>query len=377
MAIGGDFKPYDLNIDFHRAGINVLNHRDPILNAPQTGWNYLPTYAIFLAGNVFIERHFGVPWMMISRVGPILFDLGVVVLVGLLAGRKHAPAARFQYATNPLIIMVAAIHGQMEPLCLLFAVGSFVLIRRDGPDLTGRRVLLAGVLIALAISVKTWPALFIPALLIGLPDWRRRCRLLAAMSGALIVLFVTMPLTVGTPVRQLPKVMSVMLGYHPIVGTFGWSSVVMWLHPVPTAKLLHDPFSAAIGSVGSLLTLVAIAAAVWWWRRAHPVDIAMVSASTFQLVTASHGVQYLSWAMPFATARPTRWTGLMGMALSVYAAFGYYVMTLVRNWRQLAPWYYMASLLVIPVIALALPWGRRQVSPAEGDSEPALAGAVP
>jgi hypothetical protein len=377
MWVGHGFAPYDLNIDFHRAGVNALHHRDPILNAPETGWNYLPTYAIFLAGNEWIHLHLGLSWLTVSRIGPILFDLGVVALVGLLAGRRHGAAARFQYACNPLIIMVSAIHGQMEPLCLLFGVGAFVLIRKDGPELTRKRVLLAGLLIGLAISVKTWPALLIPALLIGLPDWRRRRELLTAMFGVLIALFVTMPLTVGTPIGQLPKVMGVMLGYHPVVGTFGWSSLVMWLHPVKTEKLLHDPFSATIGSIGSLLTLAAIAAAIWWWRRAHSVDIAMVSASAFQIVTASHGVQYLSWAMPFATARPTRWSGVMQVAISLYAAFGYLVMTLLTNWRQVAPWYYMASLLVIPAIVLALPWRRRQAETMEMTrDEPVLVDAA-
>ncbi|KAB2344057.1 glycosyltransferase family 87 protein [Actinomadura rudentiformis] len=381
LLVAGDFKPYDLNIDFHRAGVNALEHRDPILNAPQTGWNYLPTYALFLAGNVFVERQFDVPWMVVSRIGPILFDLGVVALVGLLAAPSFRSTARFLYAVNPLTVLVSAVHGQMEPLCLLFALGAFVLILRgERAALTTRRVLLAGMLIALAISVKTWPALFLPALLIALPTWRHRVQLVGAMGGVLVALFVTMPLTVGTPVSKLPDVMSVMLGYHPVVGTFGWSSVLLWLNPVPKAELLHDPFTQTIGTIGTVLTLAAISAAVWWWRRAHPVDIAMVSASAFQVATASHGVQYLEWAMPYATARPARWTWLMSIVISLYAGAGYLVMTLLRNWNDIAPYYYMSGLIVVAAIVIALPWARRQWEP-EGDrpgsAEPALVGAAP
>ncbi|MFI0451322.1 glycosyltransferase family 87 protein [Actinomadura sp. 6N118] len=361
LVVAGDFKPYDLHIDFHRAGVNALEHRDPILNSPETGWNYLPTYALFLAANVFVERQFDVPWMVVSRIGPILFDLGVVVLVGLLAAPAFKRTARLLYAVNPLTVLVSAVHGQMEPLCLLFALGAFVLILRcrgaDGPST--RRVVLAGILIALAISVKTWPALFLPALLMALPGWRHRLRLVAAAGGVLVALLVTMPLTVGTPVGKLPEVLGVMIGYHPIIGTFGWSSVVLWLHPIETGELLHDPFSATLGSIGSLLTLAAIAAAVWWWRRAHPADVAMVSASAFQVVTASHGVQYLEWAMPFATARPTRWTWLMSLTISVYAGAGYLVMTLLKNWGEVRPYYYMSGLVVIAAIVVAVPWARR------------------
>ena len=49
-----------------------------------------------------------------------------------------------------------------------------------------------------------------------------------------------------------------------------------------------------VGVIGSVLTLLAVAAAIWWWRRADPLVVASVSASAFQISTAGHGAQYLT-----------------------------------------------------------------------------------
>jgi hypothetical protein len=159
FVIAHDVAPYDLVNDFRIAGENVLAHQDPTLNSRPRGWNYLPTYGFLLAGMVAVEESTGLPWLWVARVLPITFDLGVTGLVYLLARPEKAGLRAFQYACTPIAIFVSAVHGQMEPLCLLFAVGAFLALRR-GP---APRVVLAGVLIALAISVKTWPVLFLPA----------------------------------------------------------------------------------------------------------------------------------------------------------------------------------------------------------------------
>jgi hypothetical protein len=314
LAVVTDVRPPDLNIDFRAAGVNALEHRDPALHAVRDlGWNYLPTYALFLAANEWVCRTLDLSWMLVSRIGPIFFDLGVALLVGRLATRREA----FQYACFPLPVLVSAVHGQMEPLCLLFAVGAFTVLHRPR---------LAGVLLALAISVKTWPALFIPALLFALPGRRERRRALAALFSVLVVLLVTMPLTVGTPVGHAP-----------------------------------DVDREVVSRIGTLLTLSAVLGAIWLWRRAHALDIAQVSASAFQVVTAGHGVQYLSWAGPFATVRQTRLFLVLQGVLGLYAAVGYLVLGLskIETYRVWSDWYFLASLLVIPLIAAAQPWSRR------------------
>jgi len=225
--------PYDLMLDFRVAGENVLQHQDLMLNSRERGWNYLPTYGFVMAGAVSVQELTGLPWVVVARIPAIVSDLGVVAVVHALADKEKAGLRAFQYACTPIAVLVSAVHGQMEPLCLLLALGAFLALR------SRPRVGLAGVLIGLAISVKTWPALFLPALLLALPGWGARARLLAGAAAVGLVLLLTQPLTVGSPVRQLPATVARILSYHSPGGSWGWSSVVYAYSPY-TAENYED-----------------------------------------------------------------------------------------------------------------------------------------
>ena len=104
LALAWRTQPYDLANDFQTAGWDVLHHQDPILNNRPNGWGSLPPYAFVLAGAYWGSVHLHVSWLIIARIPAILSDLGVVVLVGMLAGaageraalrRLSTPAARW------------------------------------------------------------------------------------------------------------------------------------------------------------------------------------------------------------------------------------------------------------------------------------------
>ena len=80
------------------------------------------------------------------------------MLVGTLAGGERAALRRFQYACNPLAILVSSVHGQAEPFCFLFVLAAFAVILRAGPHVSGRRASAAGILLGLGIAAQTWPA---------------------------------------------------------------------------------------------------------------------------------------------------------------------------------------------------------------------------
>ncbi|ROO82699.1 uncharacterized protein DUF2029 [Actinocorallia herbida] len=368
LALVQDVEPYDLVNDFHRAGENILAHRDPILHTRPLGWNYTPLYAFVLAPAVWVEQSLGVPWLVVGRIAPIAFDLGVMLLVGRLASPGTSALRRFQYGCLPLPIMVSAVHGQMEPLCLLFAVGAFVVVRRPW---------LAGALLGLAVSVKSWPALFLPALLLGLPGARERIRAAAAAAAVPAVLLLTLPLTAGTPVAAFPHIARTLLGYSPSVGTWGWPAVLLEVRPAEPTPW-EDPFYLAVRKVGTLLTLAAVVAALWLWRRARATDTALAVSSAFQAVTASHGVQYLLWPTPFAVADPPRRAAWLFTATGLYTAVGYLVLPSLtpETWAVWGPWYPVASVPVVLVVLWTLPWGRR-ARQAEGEGPVPEAHPVP
>jgi hypothetical protein len=213
--------------------------------------------------------------------------------------------------------------------------------------------------------VKTWPALFLPALLLAVPGWGRRARLLAGAGGVCLVLLLTQPLTVGSPARQLPAAVARILSYHSPGGSWGWSSVIYAYSPYTAENYEDSTLWGTVGLIGSVLTLLALAAAIWWWRRADPLVVASVSASVFQITTAGHGAQYLTWPAPFMILRPTRLVPLLQLGLGLWAWFAYFgaAVLVPAAWNSwfLDVWR-MSSLLLVVLFVLALPWRQRGVT---------------
>ena len=362
LAFAYRIQPYDLVNDFQTAGFDVLHHQDPILNARQNGWGSLPVYAFVLAGSLWTTLHVHVSWLIIARIPAILCDVGVVVLVGVLAraAGERAALRRFQYACNPLAILVSSVHGQAEPFCFLFALGALAIILQAGPQVSGRLAVVAGILFGVAIATQTWPAVFGPALLLALPSWRRRAQLAAGAAGVIALLFVTLPVTVGTPIAKLPYIATQLFETRPSFGNWGWAGVWLTVHPTNLA-VWEDPLWLHAGSIGTKVAVAGALLAWWWWRRAHPLDVATATTTALVALTPSFGTQYLLWQAPSATARPARLSMALQIVLGAWAAILYLPMQMLtaHNWVIADDVMLFVSLGVIAFMIVALPWRQR------------------
>jgi len=366
LALTWRTQPYDLANDFQTAGWDVLHHQDPIINTRQNGWGSLPPYAFMLAAAYWASVHLHINWLIIARIPAILSDLGVVVLVGVVAraAGERAALRRFQYACCPLAIVVSGIHGQAEPFCFLFCLAAFAVILRAGPQISGRRAAAAGVLFGLGVAAQTWPVVFGPALFLAVPAWRRRAQFTAGAAGILALLFVSLPLTVGTPVARLPYIATQFFETRPSFGTWGWGGLWLSMHPTKL-PVWQDPLWLTAGAVGTKVAIACALLAVWWWRRAHPLDIATATTTTLVALTPSFGTQYLLWQAPSAIARPARFSIALQVVLGVYAAMFYLPMEMLtyRNWEMANALMMLISIFVIAFMIAALPWERRRWQP--------------
>jgi Glycosyltransferase family 87 len=362
LALAYHTRPWDLAYDFQDVGYYTLHHHDPILSTPVVRWSYLPVYDFVLAGAYWAHIHSGVSWLITGRLPAIACDVGVVVMVGKVAEAVGQPAAlrRFQYACNPLPILISAVHGQVEPACILFSLAAFVVVLRRGRQISGRAAAASGLLLGLGIGTKTWPVLFGPALLLALPSARRRWQFTGAVVGTVALLFVTQPLTVGTPVSKLPTLVKIMTSYHPPIGTWGWSGVWVNIHPTKLSTT-QDPFWITVGSTGTKLAVLAALLAVWWWRRAHPLDIATATTTALLAFTPAFGTQYLLWQTPTRTAYPTPLSLPLQIVVGAYATVFYLPMSMLtwQNWQFTNKVMMVVSLGVIGLMIAAMPWGRR------------------
>jgi hypothetical protein len=352
-------KPYDILYDYRTVAHAVLHHQDPILHIRPSGWSYLPPYDFVLAGQMELQHLLHISWLYIGRSFSIFADLAVIVLVGVVAGADKGALRRFQYACYPIAIIAAL--GRMEATCLALFLGGLVLVLRR-PSVSAPRALGAGALLGLAVGVNSWPILFLPALWQALPSLRARLQATLGVGAVVGGLFITMPLTVGTPIRDLPRDARVILGYHATTGTWGWSAVVADFYRLHW----YSPASIVMGTVGSIVTLVAVIAAVWWWRRAHPLDLATVAPSALLATTASFGIQYLMWPVATLLARPSKRAWWFHVSVNAWAIISTELPAL-PGWaghpanRVLM----VVSPLVIAAIVASMPWERRTAVPAD------------
>lgn len=279
-----------------------------------------------------------------GRIAPVLADLTLIPLIGKLASRQGA-LRRFQYACNPLPILICAIHGQLEPEVLALGVGAFLVAR-------SRRPAAAGILLGVSMAIGSWSVLLAPGVLLTLPDVRTRVRAACYAVAVPLVSLLTSPLTVGTPVNRLPTVAHRLIGLRSVIGNWGWTVAVTHGH----LELI-----TSTGRIGLAALIIALAVAGYLWRRADPVDLTTALLITFLVVSPRVSVQYLVWPVPFLAARPTRFANPAVLAMGVWNGIGYLALGPRRgpSWAHPAMWY-ATSWLVIMLLILAMPWYRRR-----------------
>ncbi|MDN3354848.1 glycosyltransferase 87 family protein [Actinomadura sp. DC4] len=354
-AAADSWQPLDFVDGFKPAGQAILAHQDPVL-ATHGSWHFLPMIPYLYA----LGLRAGLPWEIAGRLVTVAADIALIPLVGRLAGEKNAAAARFAYACSPIALMVAVIHGQIEPVALVFLVAAYVMAR------SGRGGW-AGALFGFALSAGTWPVILLPPLLAMLPNWRERVHSVV-MTGVVPVFFlVTMPLVVHVGWVDLLHVARYLGGVRPVVGEWGWTA---WM---TGGNWALAPTAAGIGQVVLYLTLLAV---MWLWRRADRVDMTSAILLAFLIVTPRMGAQYLLWVVPFLVARPTRFSRPALWLAALWAGLGYIYLTHFDDagWWQNHQWWSRSSVAVIALLILAMPWGRR--TPAETE-EPATVRSQP
>jgi hypothetical protein len=342
------WQPVDFMNSFKPAGEAILAHRDPVLES-EGGWHFLPTIP-YIYGLLLWT---GIPWEVAGRLVTVVADIILIPLVGKLAGGKDAGLRAFQYACNPLAVLVAAVHGQVEPVSLLFGVAAFIVARNARTSRPVRNAIVAGLLMGLALCAKSWPIWLVPGMLLFLPDLRSRAYAFFATGVAPIFFLATLPIGAGTSLAQLPTIIRTIGDVRPIIGEWGWTALAVggdWTLDSDLARYGQWMIYGTLLVVGFL------------WRRADPIDLTTALLLAFMVVTPRLGAQYLMWFMPFLVARPTRfaWPAIIGTF--IWAAVGYLYLTQfddVRWWYLHAPWA-MSSAVLLPVLVAAMPWGTRR-----------------
>jgi hypothetical protein len=351
------WQPQDLGVDFLDAANSVLQGQDPVNHLHREGgWHFLPFMAYLLAGERQLGLWLGIGWGTVARLAPVLADVALIPLTGRLAppGTDEAAARRralcaFQYACMPVAVMVSSIHGQFAPITLMLGVAALLAARGGRPHL-------AGLLVGLSVTSTSWSVLLVPGIMLLVAGVRRRLIVLGWTAAVPAAFLLSSWLVLDTPLRRLPATAKAVISTRPVVGDWGWTTIVTHGRPDVSPTLAH---------IGTPLLLLALLAAGWWWRRADPLTLTIVLLLVFVMVTYRFGAQYLLWPLPLLIARPTRGMWAAITASGLWAAFGYLYTTRLTQgeWWHMHTWWSLSSLAVIPFLTRALPGHPRRGPP--------------
>ena len=216
------------------------------------------------------------------------------------------------WVANPLVILVAAIWGQLDPISTLLAVGALYYYRQGKESH-------AYLLASFGAAVKVWPALMIPIMLVASAR-KRGLRALRPLAGVLPPLLATVFLYAyyGSLLNSL-FVFVYARGIPTFAGAFSvngltWQQILFVLNSPPLPLFL-------------VAGIPAYAIALLWIYRKGDTDVAkwtVLSVLIFFLTYNYVNPQYFCWILPFLMLRHKKMASVVFTALPlVYVALSY------------------------------------------------------
>jgi hypothetical protein len=239
-------------------------------------------------------------------------------------------------------VLVAAHHGQAEPVLVALGLGAILLARRGGAGL-------AGALIGTAIAAKTWPVLLLPGVLAA--GGRRAVGRVLAGAAAVVVAAVA---SLGLLQAPFAEALHRLVGYRSLAGRWGWGALLHRLDVVGFGY--HGGGLAAVQAVGGALTLAAVAAALYGWYAGGGTDVELAVALPLAVlaVAPGFGVQYLTWPLALLLVRGGRLVSAYRILAGAWA-IAFYVAVVPDDRAEDPAWFAWSGLAVWGVVlALSL-----------------------
>jgi uncharacterized membrane protein len=295
--------------------------------------------------------HLGLPFHGTVQLFPIAADAGIAWLVQDFLGRRGARertrlAAAALVAFGPAFFVVSGYHGQIDPVAILPAVAALHLWANSG---LARRAIWAGLLIGVAASVKTIPAVMILALLPSARDLGEGARLVGAAAATFLVILAPFLAADGANVVKVLR----------YVGAPGLGGLSMFVQPdlvkafllqdlsikaSSATSALHDAASALVAA-GLALTGVLLVR-----LRAAPAQASVIVWLAVFVLNANWFPQYMVWGLPFLLM-----AGYLRATAAVQAALvPVLVLFYLRPWHDDAlAWVHVAVMTCLWAAAVA------------------------
>lgn len=279
-----------------------------------TTYPYPPLFAFILALPVQFIKQLGLPPEIALKILNIGSDLAIGIFLARLI-MQHQVSNRWiwvaAYLLNPVAIYMAGYHGNLESITLLACLVSLVWLQRDE-----RKYLIAGSLIlGIAIGIKPWPAIFLPALLIR-SNIRRASLLLVLSALPLIVSILLGGIVIGS-FDFLERI----IHYKGVAGIGGISKFAMYISYISGGdpSIVLDFFKDSRLPV--LILWSGLIAVAWRTRSKSMVEAWTACCLTSYILASNVANQYILWVLPWSILARYRFGFAYTMVATLYLAF--------------------------------------------------------
>ena len=311
------------DLSAHRwVGLAVLAGRDVYPDPlSQNRYPYPPLHMYISALIVWLAGSSGAAYIILDKLVPAAFGVGVAVALAATARRlgfspRRALLLGLLYAVNPLPVLVTSYHGQFEEIPLLFIVLALFLLA--GERQANWAVAASALLLGVAVAYKTWPLLFLPALVMAAHGLRRKALYvpLALVPLAISVIWYEaafQPAQLGASLHILAagsgtllhrihaavygdEVLNRLVSYKGSQG-FCWGYVGV-LRECWVQRTLLRPNAWVIPLSGRLLPVALLLVGVLLLWRRRPLEALAAAPLAFVLFSPGWGPNYSVWALP-------------------------------------------------------------------------------
>jgi uncharacterized membrane protein len=274
--------------------------------------------------------------------------LGTVLVLAIVwltaASRPRHAADAAQVALSPVLLLTALLSADLFGVALASA-GIWAWSRR--------RPALAGILLGLAVTARTYPLLILLALvLLGVRTGRMAAVGRAVGAAAVTVAVVLLPFAVANPSAILRPYQA---WWDSLAGLGSpWMLPQLAGHPLPVgaATLL-----AVVGMVVAIL--IGALFALSTWRRPTLAEVSLVLVALVLVTGKSFPVQSSLWLVPLVALCGVRWRDHLiwaGAEAAHYVAVWLYVGGLSKPDRGMPPGWYGVFLIIRLLAVVYLVW---------------------
>jgi hypothetical protein len=279
---------------------NLLDARQNPYVSTSNPANYPPLWVYICWGCLAVSRGLGLSFDLALKLFVSLCDAATVIPVGLMA-RAHVgtesarAAASISYALNPIAVLIAAFHGQNDPVVVGLITWSIWLITA-GPLTWAFE--LGALVFGVSLCIKPFGILILPLMVACTGGWGRR--VLLFLLAWIPMLTSALPYLISTPVALISAA-STYRG-PPDFGYVGIYNAWMNLGHGSSGEPIIKSLPAWMR-----LAYVAVFGLIWWqFRRAPLLEQVCAVFLSLYLFYGALGAQYLIWIVPFAAARRDR-----------------------------------------------------------------------